>query len=327
MTSVFSSFRRSTLFVVVALVVVLLAVNLVLAPSMLSGSQLPSTVNLLVPALLVAMASVPSVMTGRGGIDLSVGPLLGFTNVVLVGVLLPHGLGNLGLALPLCVLLGAACGAANGILIAYGRLQPVVVTLGSYLVLSGVALVIMPEPVGSAPGWTGFLADSWLGGYAPHALLLVLAAIVGWWVLRRLGAVGLFLTVGSEDRAAYTAGVRVGRVLVLAYSCGGVLAALGGVALTALIQSGDPLIGRQYTLAAIAAVALGGNVLAGGRGTMLGPALGAMSLFLIQTLLSSLHVSSLWIQVVYGGVLLVAVCANSSIAARMTARPALGGVA
>jgi ribose transport system permease protein len=229
-------------------------------------------------------------------------------------------------AVPLCLLLGTALGALNGALVAYGRLQPVVVTLGAYLVLSGVALVVMPEPVGQAPGWTDWLAGAWLGGFFPRPLLLVVIAALIWWVLYRLGAVRLFLAVGSEDRAVYTSGVRVSRVLVLAYALGGLFAALAGIALTVLIQSGDPLIGRQYTLPAIAAVALGGNPLFGGRGTLLGPVLGAVSLFLIQTLLSTLSVSSLWIQVVYGLVLLAAVCTNASLVARLSG-PLRPGVA
>ena len=316
--------RRSPLTVVGALVVVLLVVNLARTPGMFSRHELPNMANLLVPSVLVAMASVPSVMSGRGGIDLSVGPLLGFVNVFLVGVLLPHGLGGGLASLPILLAMGAAAGLANGLLVAYGRLQPVVVTLGSYLVLSGLSLVVMPKPVGGVPHWVAFLSGAWLGGYLPRSLLLVVAAVAIWQVLRWRGAVGLILSVGSDDRAAYTSGVRVSRVLCLAYTAGGVFAALAGVALSVLIQSGDPSVGRQYTLAAVAAVALGGNPLAGGRGTLIGPMLGAASLFLIQTALSSMHVSSLWIQVVYGGVLLAAVCANASISTRLAARPAMG---
>jgi ribose transport system permease protein len=316
--------RNPGLLIVAGLALGLLLVNVALSPVMLDRGQLPSTINLVVPSLLVAMASVPSVMTGRGGIDLSVGPLLGLTNVVLVGVLLAGGLGAAGVAIPVCLAMGAAIGALNGALVAYGRLQPVVVTLGAYLVLSGITLVVMPEPVGDAPGWTSWLAGSWLGGYLPRSLLLVLVAGLVWVVLRRLGVIGLFLAVGSDDRAAYTSGVRVRWVLVGAYLLGGVFAALAGIALTVLIQSGDPLIGRQYTLAAIAAVALGGNPLFGGRGTLVGPVLGAVSLFLMQTLMSTLNVSSLWIQVVYGLVLLAAVCANASLTMRLS-RPVPGG--
>lgn len=314
---------RSPLAIVACLVVVLLAVNLVLTPAMLGGARLPSTVNLLLPSVLVAMASVPSVMSGRGGIDLSVGPLLGLVNVFLVGVLLPYGLGGALVSLPVLLALGVGVGLLSGLLVAYGRLQPVVVTLGGYLVLSGLALVVMPRPVGAAPAWVDWLSGAWLGGYLPRSLLLFAAGVAVWLVLRRTGAVALILATGSDDRAAFTSGVRVARVRCLAYATGGLFAALAGIALTVLIQSGDPSVGRQYALAAVAAVALGGNPLHGGRGTMTGPVLGAVALFLIQTLLSGAHVSSLWIQVVYGAVLLAAICANSSIAGRM-ARPRLG---
>jgi ribose transport system permease protein len=184
----------------------------------------------------------------------------------------------------------------------------------------------MPDPVSDSPGWSQWLSGAWLGGYFPRSLLLVALALLVWWALRRSGALGLFLAVGSEDRAAYTSGIRVGRVLVLAYAVGGTFAALGGIALTALIHSGDPLSGTQYTLPAIAAVALGGNPLSGGRGTLVGPILGGISLFLIQTLLSTLNVSSLWIQVVYGLVLLAAVCTNASLSQRLS-RPLTAGAA
>lgn len=310
--------RNPGLALVGVLAATLLVVNIALSPVMLSSGQLPNTVTLVVPAILVAMASVPSVMTGRGGIDLSVGPLLGLVNVVLTGVLVERGLGAAPISIVICLALGATVGVVNGAAVAYGRLQPVVVTLGTYLVLSGVALVIMPEPVSDSPSWADWLAGAWFGGYFPRSLLLVLVAVLVWVALRRLGAVGLFLAIGSEDRAVYTSGVRIRRVLMLAYATGGLFAALGGLALTVLIQSGDPLVGRQYTLPAIAAVALGGNPLFGGRGTLLGPVLGAVTLFLIQTLLSTLNVSSLWIQVVYGLVLLAAVAANGVLTLRLS---------
>jgi ribose transport system permease protein len=302
---------RSPLAKVWIMTLALVVANVVVSPNLLAGSRLPGMVTLLVPLVLAALASVPSVLSGGGGLDLSVGPLLGFVNVVVVGELVPRGIGSAWIAIPLCVALGAGVGALNGALVAYGRLQPIVVTLGTFLVLAGLALVVMPEPVGGAPGWAGFLAESSLGGYLPHSLLLLLVAFGLWAALREAGFIRLVRAVGSDQRAAYTSGVNVAAIRLGAYTLGGVFAALAGLALTALINSGDPTVGRQYTLMAIAAVALGGNALHGGRGGILGPLLGATTLFLIQLLLSAVNVSSLWIQVVYGTVLLVAICLNS----------------
>jgi ribose transport system permease protein len=315
---------RSPAGVVAAVAVALAVANIAITPELVAGAHFPATVNLLVPIVLVAMASVPSILSGGGGLDLSVGPLLGFVNVVAVGVLLPAGLGGAWVSIPVCLAIGAAAGLANGVLVAHFRLQPIVVTLGTYLVFTGWALVVMPQPQGNEPGWAAFLGGAWAGGYLPRSLLLLVVAVALWAALRRLGFVRLITGVGSDDRAAYTAGVNVAAVRLGAYALGGVIAALAGLALTALIGSGDPTVGPQYTLEAVAAVALGGNSLAGGQGGMTGPAFGAATLFLIQSLLSSMRVSSTWIQVVYGAVLLVAVCLNSSFGARL--RTAAGSV-
>jgi ribose transport system permease protein len=310
MPDVLTRLKGTPLSVVAGVAAVLLVGNLVLTPDMFAPAQLPSLVNLMIPSVLAAMASAPSVMAGRGGLDLSIGPLLGFVNVLLVGVLLPHQLGGPVAAISILLLVGATVGLLSGVVVAYGRVQPVVVTLGGYLVLTGYSLVVMPQPVGGVPVWVRWLSGSWLAGLAPRSLLLVLAAAGVWVLLIRLGAASTILAVGS-----------------LAYALGGLLAALGGIGLSVLIQSGDPTVGRQYTLAAIAAVALGGNQLAGGAGTMTGPVLGALSLFLIQTLLSAMHVSSLWIQIVYGVVLLVALVLNTKLAVRFAARTQAGAAA
>ncbi|MCI3244888.1 MULTISPECIES: ABC transporter permease [Streptomyces] len=290
----------------------LVVANAVIAPDLLHGTRVTAMANLLAPLALAALAGVPSVLSGGGGLDLSVGPALGFVNVVTVAVLAEHGILSAWLGIPLCVLLGALVGAVNGLLVAYGRLQPIVATLGTFLVLSGLALVVLPQPRGGAPRWASFLADGSLGGYLPHILILPAGVLVLWAGLRRLGLVRLVTAVGSDQRAAYTSGVHVPVVRLGAYTLGGVFAGLAGIALTALTDSADPTAGKQYTLMAIAAVALGGNALSGGRGGMLGPLLGAVVLFLIQLLLSSAQVSSLWIQVVYGVILLVALCLNSA---------------
>lgn len=314
---------RSPVGLIAMAAIVLAVASIAVTPALVSGSHFPATIALLVPVVLAAMASAPSIQSGGGGLDLSVGPLLGFVNVVAVGVLLPAGLGA-GASIAVCLAIGAAAGAVNGVLIACLRLQPIVVTLGTYLLFTGWALVVMPQPQGNEPGWAAFLAGAWAGGYLPRSLLLLVAAIAVWLVLRRLGIARLITGVGSDDRAAYTAGVDVTAVRIGAYALGGLIAALAGLALTALIGSGDPTVGPQYTLEAVAAVALGGNSLAGGQGGMTGPVLGAVTLFLIQSLLSSLKVSSLWIQVVYGLVLLVALCLNSSLRDRL--RTATGTV-
>ncbi len=119
------------------------------------------------------------------------------------------------------------------------------------------------------------------------------------------------MAVGSEDRAAYTSGVNVPLVRFIAYVLAGLFAALAALSLTALIGSGDPIIGPGYTLIAIAAVALGGVSLAGGVGGLTAAFLGAACIFLLQSMLTAFNVSTFVLQAVYGAVLVLAVCLNS----------------
>ena len=298
------------------LFLLLLAGNLIAIPEFVAPDQIAGTLAIAAPFVIAAIASTPAILSGGGGIDLSVGPLLGFVNVVLVIRLMPNDLDGPATAIPILLLIGAAVGLVNGLLVAVLRLQPIVATLGTFLVISGWALIEAPEPIGTAPGWLVSFNGSF--GPVPGALILVALPVAIWLALQRTAFHKALLAVGGDERAAFSAGVNVTTVRIAAYTLGGLFAAVAGLALTALIESADPNLGSQYTLVAIAAVALGGTSLAGGRGGITGSILGALSIFLIQNLLTALEVSSLWLQVVYGAILVVALVANS--AARILTR-------
>ncbi|RUU32765.1 ABC transporter permease, partial [Mesorhizobium sp. M6A.T.Ce.TU.002.03.1.1] len=180
------------------------------------------------------------------------------------------------------------------------RIQPIVATLGTYLILTGMTLTILPAPIGPAPGWLKAMAGPWSA--LPLALIFLF-----WWLVRQTPYYDQLMAVGSDDRAAYTAGVPVTKVRFIAYVMTGILAACAGLMLTALIGSADPNIGPTYTLIAIAAVALGGVSLAGGRGGLLGAAIGAIDIFLLQSVLTAFNVSTYVLQIAYGVILVVAV--------------------
>jgi ribose transport system permease protein len=226
---------------------------------------------------------------------------MGFVNAVLVQVLvLGAGLSSPVLVVPAALLLGAVMGAVNGALATVLRVQPIVGTLGTYLVLTGLTLTILPAPVGPAPDWLKGLASAWAA--LPLGLVLL-----SWVAIRRTPFYDQMMAVGSDDRAAFTAGVPVGRVRFLAYVLGGLYAGAAGLMLTALIGSADPNVGPTYTLIAISAVALGGVSLAGGRGGILGAAIGAIDIFLLQSALTFFNVSTFVLQIAYGTILVVAV--------------------
>ena len=246
------------------LVAILMVGNLIENPEFVASDQIAGTLAIAAPFVIAAIASTPPILSGGGGIDLSVGPLLGFVNVILVVRLIPNGWDEPYIAVPLLLLLGAGIGLVNGLLVAVVRLQPIVATLGMYLILVGWSLREMPEPIGEAPDWLVDFRDSF--GPVPGALILMLVPVVVWVLLMRTPYYRALMCVGGDDRASFSAGVNITIVRIGAYVLSGMFAAVAGMALTALIGSGDPTLGPQYTLAAIAAVALGGTSLAGGRG-------------------------------------------------------------
>jgi ribose transport system permease protein len=287
----------------------LMIANLATIPQFVSPANIAGTLAVAAPFVLAAIASTPSILSGGGGIDISIGPLLGFANVLFISQLLPHGLGGPLPAIAIILALSAVVGAINGLLVVVVRLQPIVATLGSYLVLSGLALELMPQPGGTAPAWIVRFNGTF--GHVPGALILVAIPVALWLAMQRTAYYRALIAVGGSERSAFSAGVNVALVRCLAYVIGGFFAGFAGLALTALVQSGDPTLGPQYTLIAITAVALGGTSLAGGRGGIAGSILGALSIFLIQNLLSALNVSSYWNQVVYGGILVVSLVINA----------------
>lgn len=294
----------------------LLVANVAAEPSFGDPSNWPQELAALAPLAIVAMASTPSVLSGGGGLDLSVGPLLVFCNILLVHHLLP---GSAWADIPLLLAVGAAVGAANGILVAVLRYQPVIATLCSFFILVGVNLKMGATPKAAAAGnWTTGLGDQ--VGFLPGALLLLAIPAVVWFGLSRTAYHRQLYAVGGNDATAFSAGVDVTATRVVAYAIGGLFAAVGGIALTALVQASQAPSSATYTLIALAAVALGGTVLGGGRGGLLGSFFGALTIYLLQTLLSALSVPPTWLNFVYGAMLLVGVIVGAALVARPAAK-------
>lgn len=283
------------------LLVALLVLNVWLNPARFAPEAWGTLIGLAASLIGAALASTPAILGGRGGIDVSVGPTMGFVNAILVKVLIADlGLDSPLIIVPAALLIGVLIGAVNGVLAAYVRIQPIVATLGTYLILVGVTLTIVPAPMGTIPTWLKTLNGQ-------LSILPIAAIFLVWWGIRRLPYYDHLMATGSDDRAAYTAGVPVPKVRFLSYVIGGLFSGIAGLMLTALIGSTDPNIGPQYTLIAISAVALGGVSLAGGRGGLVGALVGAICIFLIQSALVFFNVSTFVLQIAYGAVLVVAI--------------------
>lgn len=267
------------------------------------------------PMALAAIASTPSIISGGGGFDLTISPLMFFVGEVFIVWLVPHSLGGWA-SVPILLAIGAGVGALNGLLIILLRIPPVVVTLSMFFVLIGLDLRVAPDPKYLTTSWVRDLATS--VGPIPGALFTIGLPIVIWFALGRIPYRRTLYAVGSNDATAFASGVNVAAVRVAAYALGGVFAAVGAVALIGLTFSANAVLSQTYTLLAIAAVALGGTSLWGGRGGIFGSLLGAACIYLLGNLLTTLQIDPSYLQVMYGGMLVLAVIL-SGISARTRA--------
>lgn len=296
------------------LFVVLLIANIVRDPTLLTYSGALQTFSTFAPLVLLAIAVTPSLLSGHGGIDLSLGPFAGFVTVLIGTTFNAGALGEPYVVIPVIIAIGLVLGLLNGVLVSVVRIQPIIVTLGTYLVMSGLAAHYSPGAGGIVPFWVTEISGS------ISDVVIVAAVIVVWLIGKRSHYFTWLMAVGKDDRAAYASGIPVTPVRITAYAIGGLLAGVAGIALTALISGADSTVGPSYTLTSIAAVALGGTSLGGGSGGLLGAIVGALDIFFIENLLTLANVSPFALNLVYGVILVAALIINAAVARRSILR-------
>jgi len=264
-----------------------------------------SMVNTAVPTVLVAVGQ--SIVVVTRGIDLSLGGIIDVSNS-LAAVHMHSGLGSMAEWTVVVLLFGMLCGAVNGMLVAYARLQPILVTLATLAILQGLAIKILPQPGGAIPGgYSNALANT--GG--PWSILYVLAVAGLWLALRRTATGVRIFAIGNDEYGARAHGIPVKRVKTIAYTLAGMLAAASGLFLAATTTAGDPAAGDVYILTSIAAVVLGGVSFLGGRGSALGSIAGALTLTILTNVLFFAGIDSLYQSFFQGLFLFVAVLLGS----------------
>jgi ribose transport system permease protein len=263
--------------------------------------ELTSVVNTSMPLVFAAVGQSIVVLTR--GLDLSVGGMIDLTN----GLAATHMHGGAGSMLAwslLALLVGAAGGAINGVLVAYGRLQPILVTLATLSIYQGLAIKVLPEPGGAVPiEYTKILANP----NGPFGLVFVALVVVVWLVFRRTRFGVDVYAIGNDEQAARAHGVRVREVKIGAYLLSGMFAAAGGLFLAATTTSGDATSGDVFVLTSIAAVVLGGISFFGGRGSAIGTVAGAFILTLLINVLFFAKIDPLYQSFFQGLFLVVAV--------------------
>ncbi|MBO9649124.1 MAG: ABC transporter permease [Variovorax sp.] len=303
--------EHRAVFATATMFVLIFALYIAKHPVGWSTPVLTTAANKGVLLAIVAMAQTLPVLTA--GIDLSVGMVFVLANCMashlVIGTPLQAGLGVVAV-----LATGALCGFINGIIIVYGRLQPIITTLATGIIYFGLALGLRPVPGGDVhAGLADALTGALPGGIPTMLVVLVVVVLVVWVPYRRSVTGRAALAIGSSENASYMSGVAIGRAKIVTYTLAGLLAAIGGLLLTFVTYSGEAssAIGGVYTLNSIAAVVIGGTSLAGGSGSAIGSIFGALVLRTIGDLLFVFDLEPLWQPLFQGVILLTAVSFGS----------------
>lgn len=280
---------------------ILFAIYGVLQPNVL---ELTSIGFIAITVLVLAVvATGQTIVVLTGGIDLSVGGMMSLGSAILATQMHQSSIVFWTLA---TLAIGAALGAANGLLITYLNIQPFIVTLATWAIISGAALIVLPAAGDDVPiSFTNFVYDSVRG--IPVSLILLGALLVVWVWLKRTRVLRRVYAIGSDEEAAFLSGVPITATKIAAYGLCGLFAMAAAVLYTMETSSGDPTSGDPFILTSVAAVVIGGTSLFGGRGGAGGTIAGAIVLTLIADVMLAGDVSEFWTPIVQGAVMILVV--------------------
>ncbi len=301
-----SSLYRQPLVVALALILLLLVIGNWLSPGFASGTQI---LRLLIVAALLGIVAAGQnivILGGREGIDLSVGGIVSLSAIVAGNVM--HGTdAAIFPAIAACLAVGAFFGLLNGLGVTLLRIPPLVMTLGMLGVLQGLLIVIRQGiPSGqAAPALSRFVTQPVLLGLPGIIWLWAAIGIAMAFLLRRTVFGHRIYAIGSNEHAAWMAGVPVRRMRISLFILSGMFAALAGVCLLGYSGSSFANVGEQYMLPSIIAVVFGGTSLAGGKGGYTGTMAGAVLLVILQGILTTVNIDESGRQMVFGATLLL----------------------
>lgn len=296
---------------ILAFAVLLISV-FVLRPNAMSYAGLHLLFKLGLPIALATLAQM--MIMAVNDLDLSIGSFVSFVACVAATYLVDQP--TLGVAILLAAI---ATYALLGVIIAMRNLPAIVVTLGMSFVWSGLAVLILPAPGGTAPSWVA-ASLGWRPPFVPLGLgLSALVAVLAHLLIMRSSFGVLIRAVGGNERSVARAGWSTLRARALAYATSAMFAVASGITLVGLMTSADANIALRYTLLSIAGVILGGGEFTGGRVSALGAVIGALTLLLAGSFLTFLNVPSDW-QIGAQGAILIIILALRLVLRRLEVR-------
>lgn len=308
--------RRSVLLVML-LVLVIIVMSLI-SPYFLNVVNLLGITQFGAVLVLLAIGQSLVIVSGRGGIDLSIGSILSLSGVV-IGMLVQQGV-NVWAASALGIVAGGLFGALNGLMVAYIGLPPLITTLGTNYLYGSLALYLTKGlPISGFPKSFEFLGQGLIFGIPAQVLLVALPVFVlFWFIIYRTKFGREVYLIGTNEVAARFSAIQVKQVRFSLYAISGLLAGLGAVVMCSWLMTARADVGNGMDMQSITVAVLGGVSITGGQGH-----LGAVMLaVLVVTMLSSglqiANINSMWQLAILGMILLFAVALNQFILKRST---------
>jgi len=299
--------RQPALFALI-LLVLSAVINFIVQPNMFARETLNSNMRVFLPIILMAIGQAIVIL--GGGIDISVGGIVSIVNTVLATrVGLEGSPDEMWKYIFVSLLIGLLAGAINGFFIAYLRLQPIITTYATSFLYAGLALFILPNPGGGIPASIAALYRDSTPLNLPLAFYVIAVFLLIWLYTSSMRYGRFLFAVGGKAEAAYETAVPVTMVQFSTYVISGLMAAFSGIAITMLSGSGNGEIGGPMTLNSITAVVIGGNAMSGGVGGVAGPVMGAITLGIIQNIISFANIDTWWETLVKATIIVVALAA------------------
>jgi ribose transport system permease protein len=285
------NYSKDSSFPAFIVLVLLVAINASLQPTFFSYDSIKSNFMTFTPLILISMAQGIIILSGN--LDLSVGAGMSLLTCVMAS-LLTDSITSVILVVLLGIAVSVALGAFNGVFAGHVGLPPLISTFATNAIFFGLAMTIMPLPGGHVPKFF----YRWYRGdilkIIPVPIFILLIGIGVWVIIKRTAVYRYIYAVGGNAEGAYSSGIKVSNVKLMAYVLAGIFAALAGICLLLSTAIGDPRAGLSYTLNSVAAVVIGGISLKGGKGSIGGAMVGAIILGLLMNIIFFAQVSSLY---------------------------------
>jgi ribose transport system permease protein len=276
----------------------------VISPRFLTVSNVLNVLTQVSVNAILAIGMTFVILTG--GIDLSVGSVLAITGAVVANFAKSGG--NILPGIIVSIIIGAAIGLFNGLIVSKGKIQAFIVTLATMTIFRGVTYVFTNgDPISGLGNNISFIGNNSLLGIPIPIFLILIVLFIAWYALNQTRFGRYVYALGGNEDSARLSGINTNKIKTLVYVISGVTAAIGGIIVTSRIGSASPNAGTGFELDAIAAVVLGGTSLAGGEGSVTGTIIGALIIGVLNNGLNIMNVSPFYQSIVKGAVILLAV--------------------